>query len=44
MNYITKVPEKFHMQCTNPISIPLANHLRLSNSQWPKDDKKLNTF
>ena len=44
MNYIRKVLEKFHMKYTNPISIPLANRFRLSNSLCPKDDKELNTF
>ena len=44
MNYIRKVLEKFHMQCPNPLSIPFANHFRLSINQCPEDDKELNTF
>ena len=44
MNYSRKVLEKFHKRCTNPISIPLANRFRLSNSLCPKDDRELNTF
>ena len=40
-NYIRKVLEKFNMQDAKPVSIPLANHFKLSGSQCPKNEKEI---
>ena len=40
-NYIRKVLEKFNMQDAKPVSIPLANHFKLSGSQCLKNEKEI---
>ena len=40
-NYIRKVLEKFNMQDAKLVSIPLANHFKLSGSQCPKNEKEI---
>jgi hypothetical protein len=40
-NYIRKVLEKFSMLDAKPISTPLANHFRLSGTQYPKNDEEI---
>ena len=36
--YVRKVLERFSMENSKPVSIPLANHFRLSTTHCPKTD------
>ncbi|KAE8683204.1 hypothetical protein F3Y22_tig00111213pilonHSYRG00462 [Hibiscus syriacus] len=38
--YVKKMLERFTMSSAKPVSIPLANHFKLSSKQCPKTDKK----
>jgi hypothetical protein len=40
-NYIRKMLEKFSMLDAKPVSKPLANHFRLSGSQYPKNEEEI---
>lgn len=38
--YVEKVLSRFNIQDANPVSTPLASHLRLSKEDFPKTKKE----
>ncbi|KAL1219429.1 Retrovirus-related Pol polyprotein from transposon TNT 1-94 [Cardamine amara subsp. amara] len=40
-NYIEKILDRFDMSKAKPVSTPLANHFKLTETQCPKTDKNI---